>query len=150
VIDALTISRMNVDLRLTDAVRAGERLVELVDVPVRYESILTDYYRQLQSAKEKGDVAAITQTYLDKLMKYVKEHPKSPDAVDAMLQIVLVYTSQGKTVEAEAWQAKLLKEHPDSPAAKRVKDAQILEMRKAAYRLLQLKFQKKGGDPDKD
>jgi hypothetical protein len=39
------------------------------------------------------------------------------DVPDAMLQIVMVYESQGNTVEANAWRYKLLKEHPNSSAA---------------------------------
>jgi tetratricopeptide (TPR) repeat protein len=63
-------------------------------------------------------VATITQKYLDQLQEYVKAHPKNEDVADAMQQIALIYRSQGKTVEADAWRDKLLKEHPKSPAAK--------------------------------
>jgi TolA-binding protein len=42
----------------------------------------------------------------------VKTNPKSQDAPDAMRQIVFVYESQGKTVEAGALLEKLQKEHP--------------------------------------
>jgi TolA-binding protein len=84
----------------------------------------TDYYNQLlAAAKEKKDVAAITQNYVDRLVQYVKDNPKNDDVPDAMLQIVLVYGSQGKAVEAGAWRDKLLKEFPASSAAKAVQEA---------------------------
>jgi RNA polymerase sigma factor (sigma-70 family) len=69
-------------------------------------------------ANDKKEVATITQKYLDQLQEYVKAHPKNEDVADAMQQIALIYRSQGKTVEADAWRDKLLKEHPKSPAAK--------------------------------
>lgn len=82
------------------------------------------FYKQLHAAKEKGDVAKITQAYLDRLIDFVKTHPKSQDAPDAMRQIVFVYESQGKTVEAGAWRDKSLKEYPktSSGAAPKVID----------------------------
>jgi len=77
------------------------------------------FFRALiAAAKEKKEVTAITQDYLDALMKYVKEQPKARDGADAVLQIELVYRALGKTVEANAWSEKLKKEYPDSPAAK--------------------------------
>jgi RNA polymerase sigma factor (sigma-70 family) len=71
-----------------------------------------EFYKDLHGAKEKGDVAKITQSYLDRLVDLVKTNPKSQDAPDAMRQIVFLYESRGKTVEAEAWRNKLLKEYP--------------------------------------
>jgi RNA polymerase sigma factor (sigma-70 family) len=71
-----------------------------------------EFYKELHAAKDKGDVAKITQTYLDRLIDFVKANPKNQDVPDAIRQIVLVYESQGKTVEASAWRDKLMKEHP--------------------------------------
>jgi RNA polymerase sigma factor (sigma-70 family) len=76
------------------------------------------------AAKEKKELAGLTQRYLDQLLEYVKAHPKNQDIPEAMRQIALVYRSLGKTVEADAWRDKLRKEHPESPAAKRVRTNQ--------------------------
>jgi RNA polymerase sigma factor (sigma-70 family) len=76
------------------------------------------------AAKEKKELAGLTQRYLEQLLEYVKAHPKNQDIPEAMRQIALVYRSLGKTVEADAWRDKLRKEHPDSPAAKRVQTGQ--------------------------
>src|SRR5207245_820110 len=85
----------------------------------RIAGLQEDFYKQvLAAAKEKKDVATITQNYLDRLMDYVKTNPQADDVPDAMLQISLVYRSQGKAVEADAWRDKLKKEHPKSSAAK--------------------------------
>ena len=96
----------------------------LVAAPPRFGAIQGDFYKALLAAQqEKKDVATITQNYLDRLLQYAKDHPKNDDVPDAMLQISLVYRSQGKAVEADAWRDKLLKEHPQSPAAKTAKEA---------------------------
>src|SRR5262245_54675372 len=85
----------------------------------RLALLQSDLFKDLNTAaKDKKEVAAITQKYLDQLQQYVKEHPQNDDVADAMQQISLIYRSQGKTVEADAWREKLLKEHPQSPAAK--------------------------------
>jgi len=68
-----------------------------------------EFYKELHTAREKGDVAKITQAHLNRLIDFVKSNPKSPDVPDAMRQIVFLYESQGKTVEAGAWRDQLLK-----------------------------------------
>ncbi len=67
------------------------------------------FYSRLQSANGKAEVATITQSYLDGLIGFLKSHPASPDAPAAIRQVILLYESQGKTVEADAWRAKLPK-----------------------------------------
>jgi hypothetical protein len=78
--------------------------------PPRLSTLQRQFYQDLHTAREKGDIARITQAYLDHLIDYVKANPKSQDIPDAIGQIVLVYESQGKAVEADAWRAKLPKE----------------------------------------
>jgi RNA polymerase sigma factor (sigma-70 family) len=106
--DALTVHR----LALT-RYRAALFLAQAArDQPPRLATLQKDFYKELQAAKEKVDVAKITQAYLDRLVDHVKTHPKNPDTPDAIRQIALVYESQGKTVEAGAWRDKLKKEYP--------------------------------------
>jgi hypothetical protein len=69
-------------------------------------------FEGLQTAKTRGDVAKLTQTYLDGLCEYLKVHPDGRDAAEAIRQIVLIYESQGKSVEADAWRAKLPRDTP--------------------------------------
>jgi hypothetical protein len=87
-------------------------VMKLVEESAGLGTLQKDFYKELLAAKEKGDVAKITQAYLDRLINFVKTNPKSQDIPDAMRQITFVYESQGKTVEAGAWRDKLLKEHP--------------------------------------
>ncbi len=102
----------------------SERLIEVkpaelhmaielaLEKPARLESLQKEFYKELHAAKAQADVVKVTQSYLDRLMGFLKAHPKSPDVPDVIRQIVLVYESQGKSVESEAWRAKLPKEAP--------------------------------------
>jgi hypothetical protein len=80
-------------------------------------SLQKEFYKELYAAKDKGEVARVTQAYLDRLVGFVKANPKSQDAPDAMRQIVFVYESQGKTVEAGAWRARLRELYPNIPVS---------------------------------
>ena len=95
----------------------------------------------VNAAKDKKDVATITQKYLDQLLEYVKAHPKNDDVPDAMLQIGLVYRSLGKTVEADAWRDKLKKEHPKSSAAKTAQNPPAVHVEMSLSELLPLEAQ---------
>ncbi|MCI0640267.1 MAG: sigma-70 family RNA polymerase sigma factor [Gemmataceae bacterium] len=75
------------------------------------------YSSLLAPAKEKKQLATIVRNYQDALLQFIKDYPKNSDLPDAMLLIEMVYRSQGKTVEADAWGQKLEKEYPSSNAA---------------------------------
>jgi RNA polymerase sigma factor (sigma-70 family) len=100
---------------ISDGVIGGKstnKEVASQSMPTGLWTLQKEFYKELHTAKEKGDIAKVTQAYLDRLIDFVRTNPKSQDASDAMRQIVLVYESQGKTVEAGAWRDKMLKEHP--------------------------------------
>jgi RNA polymerase sigma factor (sigma-70 family) len=78
------------------------------------EALQQQYLGELLAARDRSHVAQITQAYLDRLTKYVQNHPKNADAPQAIRQIIQVYEAQGKHVEAGAWRAKLQKEYPDA------------------------------------
>src|SRR5262249_31164710 len=85
-------------------------------------TLQTRFYADLVVvSKETGEVEKITQMYLDRLKQYVKEHPNNDDVPDAMVQIIRVYESQGSREQAGTWRDRLLKEHPQSTAAKRLR-----------------------------
>jgi RNA polymerase sigma factor (sigma-70 family) len=83
--------------------------------PARLEALQKQFYKELHSAKTKEDIAKVTQLHLDRLMQFVKTDPKGQDPAEAIRQIALLYESQGKDVEAEAWRAKLPKDAPKAP-----------------------------------
>jgi RNA polymerase sigma factor (sigma-70 family) len=99
-------------------------LDEWVYVAPRFAAIQGDFHKELlAAATTRKELATIAQSYLDRLIKYLKDHPKNDDVPDAMAQIVMVYSSQNKTVEADAWRYKLQAEHPNSPAARSLRDS---------------------------
>ncbi|MCI0380397.1 MAG: sigma-70 family RNA polymerase sigma factor [Gemmataceae bacterium] len=89
----------------------GQRTGELARIQNNFYSNL------LTPAKEKKVLALIVSEYQDALLKFIKDYPKNSDLPDAMLLVEMVYRSQGKTVEADAWGQKLEKEYPSSNAA---------------------------------
>jgi hypothetical protein len=93
----------------------------LLPTPAGLDLLQRDLIKELLDPKEKRGGTRLTASYLDRLLQYVKENPTRYDVPDAMQQIIAIYKSQGKTVEADAWRQKLLWEHPDSPAAKAVR-----------------------------
>jgi RNA polymerase sigma factor (sigma-70 family) len=108
----------NSSFAVDDGRAIGEYMLWIVQRrPPRFETLQKEFYKELQAAKDKSDVARITQTYLDGLIELVNANPQSPVTPDAMRQIIFIYESQGKAVEADAWRDKLRKEHPKSSSA---------------------------------
>ena len=58
----------------------------------------------------------VTRAYLNGLMDFAKANPGSPDAPEALRQIVLLYEALGETDKAEAWRRNLLRGEKDGKA----------------------------------
>jgi RNA polymerase sigma factor (sigma-70 family) len=101
----------------TRALLIHARVVQRLSEPARLGPLQQDFFKKLVAAREKGEVAKVTQAYLDRLIELVRANPKSEDALEAMRQIVFVYESQGKTVEAGAWRARLRELRPSAAPA---------------------------------
>jgi hypothetical protein len=91
------------------------------------------FYTELYAASDKGDVARITQAYLDRMIEHVMTNAKSQDVPDAMRQIIFVYESRGKPVEAGAWRDKLVREvcgveQTDPRAKEQPKDQKLADL----------------------
>jgi RNA polymerase sigma factor (sigma-70 family) len=104
--------------RKAEAEKKNEGMPFRIYLDTKYTTLLDmgglqqQFFKDLNAAKDKADIAKATQAHLDRLVGFVKNHPKSPEVSDAMRQIATVYDSQGKTVEAGAWREKLKKETP--------------------------------------
>jgi RNA polymerase sigma factor (sigma-70 family) len=122
-LEGLLVEKQRLDLQETELTWEKAALQNLVELSLRPQptvsSLQNAFFRSIIAAgKEKKDVSALTQNYLDSLIKYIQDRPKAGDAPEAILQIELVYRALGKTVEANAWAEKLAKEHPNSPPAR--------------------------------
>jgi hypothetical protein len=103
-------------------IRLNQQQIDDILAAKKLGALQQEFYKELHAAKEKGDISKITQAYLDRLVAFVKANPRNPETPGAIRQIVLVYDSQGKTVEAGAWREKLLKEQLDPARKQPVKD----------------------------
>ena len=76
-----------------------------------------EFFKDVQAASGKAEVAKVAQAYLEGLQSYLKTHPGGTESADVMRQIMLLYESQGKKVEAEAWRERLKKVKEEKPTS---------------------------------
>ncbi len=84
---------------------------------IAYREISADYTRKLMA--KNVDVAKVQEEWRERLKEFVTEYPAAEDAPDALLQLGMASEFMGKEAEARNWYAKLAKEYPASPLAKK-------------------------------
>jgi TolA-binding protein/peroxiredoxin len=90
---------------------AGDELAAYVDFRV----LMTEYGTAVRSAK--ADFITVQKQWLENLEKFVKEHPKSQDTSEALLQLGIAQEFAGQEEEAKNWYSKILADFPRSAAA---------------------------------
>ncbi|MCA9054997.1 MAG: redoxin domain-containing protein, partial [Planctomycetaceae bacterium] len=96
---------------------AANRSSALVSYVV-FHRLAAEYNLKLQSAdNETRD--AIQEDWVKSLEKFVSDYPQSDDAADALLQLGVSQEFAGQSDTAKQWYERLVKEHPQSPAAQR-------------------------------
>lgn len=88
---------------------------------VRYRSLLASYSASMQ--EPKADYAKIQSQWLSELATFVREHPDSEDAPEAMLQIAIAEEFAGEEEKAKDWYAKITKKMPQTTQAKKAAGA---------------------------
>ncbi len=73
--------------------------------------------------KPDADYAKIQEKWLTDLEAFVKDHPTSEDAAEAMLQLALAEEFAGKDDEAKQWYGRIAKEFQSLPTAKKAAGA---------------------------
>jgi RNA polymerase sigma factor (sigma-70 family) len=73
------------------------------------QALKKDFFKGLGVARTKEDVTKVTRAYINGLMDFAKAHPDSPEAPEAVRQVVLLYESLGEMDKAEAWRRNLLR-----------------------------------------
>jgi RNA polymerase sigma factor (sigma-70 family) len=115
--------------RKADA-EAREKMLRLYERTLRFRAVMDlvekqrqdppalkkEFFKAIGSAKTKEDVTKATRAYLDGLTEFVKANPGSPDAPEALRQVVLLYESLGETDRAEAWRRNLLRGEKEGKA----------------------------------
>ncbi len=112
----------------TGAYPAGlERLAQLVDkltqaqassdliAYAKFRHLMAGYAHDIQAPN--ADFAKIQENWLAQLQALVKEHPKSPDAAEAMLQIAMAQEFAGQETQALEWYTRISIEFPNSDSA---------------------------------
>jgi thiol-disulfide isomerase/thioredoxin len=70
-----------------------------------------------------ADTAKLQEQWLADLQDFVKDHPKSPDSAEALLQLGMLQEFVGKNDEARKWYTQLVTDFPSAPPAKKARGA---------------------------
>jgi thiol-disulfide isomerase/thioredoxin len=90
---------------------------------IEFRHLMADYMFKLQMP---GGDAGKTQTdWLANVEKFVKDHPQSPDAPDAMLQLATAHEFAGNEAESLKWYGQIASDFSQTPVAKKAQGAQV-------------------------
>lgn len=89
---------------------------------VRFRQLTADYVLSMQAPK--ADYAKIQKEWQKTLEQFVSDYPASPDAAEAMLQLAITQEYTGQEDDAKKWYVRIVKDFPNSPAAKKASGAQ--------------------------
>lgn len=90
---------------------------------IEFRHLMADYVLKLQTP---GGDAGKTQTeWLANLEKFVKDHPQSPDAPEAMLQLATTQEFAGNEAESLKWYGQIVSDFSQTPVAKKAQGAQV-------------------------
>ncbi len=88
---------------------------------VKFRRLSAIYGVALQDPK--ADFAKIQAAWLGNLKAFVKNHPKSSDAAEALLQLAIAEEFSGQNNEATRWYKQVIRQFPKSPPAQKAAGA---------------------------
>ncbi len=89
---------------------------------VKFRQLTAAYVLSMQAPK--ADYAKIQTEWLKTLEQYIGDYPTAADAAEAMLQLAISQEFTGQEDDAKKWYVRIVKEFPESPAAKKATGAQ--------------------------
>jgi thiol-disulfide isomerase/thioredoxin len=89
---------------------------------VKFRQLTADYVLAMQA--KKADYSKIQAEWLKTLEKYINDYPTAADTAEAMLQLAISQEFVGQEDDAKKWYGRIVKEFPDSGAAKKAAGAQ--------------------------
>ncbi len=89
---------------------------------VKFRQLTAEYVLSMQA--KNADYSKIQTEWLKTLEKYIEDYPGSADAAEAMLQLAISQEFMGQEDDAKKWYARIVKESPESPAAKKAAGAE--------------------------
>jgi thiol-disulfide isomerase/thioredoxin len=84
---------------------------------IEFRYLTAEYGLSVQA--EKADFVSIQKGWIDNLEKFVKDHPKSSDTPEAMLQLAIAQEFAGQEEVAKKWYTLIVDDFPKSAAAKK-------------------------------
>ncbi len=84
---------------------------------VKFRQLTAAYVLSMQASK--ADYPKIQGEWLKTLEKFISDYPTTPDAAEAMLQLAILQEFNGQEDDSKKWYVRIIKEFPDSPAAKK-------------------------------
>lgn len=89
---------------------------------VKFRQLTAAYVLSMQAPK--ADYSKIQTEWLKTLEQYIGDYPATADAAEAMLQLAISQEFMGQEDDAKKWYVRIVKEFPDSAAAKKAAGAQ--------------------------
>lgn len=89
---------------------------------VKFRQLTAAYVLSMQAPK--ADYSKIQTEWLKTLEQYISDYPTTADAAEAMLQLAISQEFMGQEDDAKKWYVRIVKEFPDSAAAKKAAGAQ--------------------------
>ena len=89
---------------------------------VKFRQLTAAYVLTMQ--EPKADFAKIQSQWLKTLEQYIADYPGTPDAAEAMLQLAISQEFAGQEDDAVTWYGRIVREFPDSSAARKAAGAQ--------------------------
>ncbi len=88
---------------------------------VKFRQLTAAYVLAMQAPK--ADVTKVQADWIKSLEQFASDYPTAADAAEAMLQLAINQEFSGEDGNAEKWYSRIVKEFPDSPAAKKATGA---------------------------
>ncbi|GIW81753.1 MAG: thioredoxin [Gemmatales bacterium] len=90
---------------------------------VTFREMQADYARALSQVKDPKDYPTVQSNWITRLTQFVKEYPKTEETPEALMQLGMVNEFINKETEAKNWYARLVRDFPDHPYARRAAGA---------------------------
>jgi tetratricopeptide (TPR) repeat protein len=88
---------------------------------VGYTEIMTDY--NVRIVDKKSDGVLVQKELLERLSKFVQDHPRADNAPDALEQLGMISELMGEDAQAKKWYETFVKTYPTHPKAAKMNGA---------------------------
>ncbi len=109
---------------LQDAIKKFKQdEIDTSDIAYAEYRLITAYFSRQVDEASRDELDKVQEAFMSKLEDYVKVHPKSQHAPDAMMQLGLSAEFAGEFNDAEDWYGRIASDFANSPMAKKATGA---------------------------